>query len=134
MSDAQEAKDAALNARCAASPCEAANFAALLRRTPRAVKEDLLFNSAMDNLSTLVRILLADGLSANTVYPDRGDATLLHAASKYGSLDVLRLLLEAGADSIICDWVGNTPLVEAILHGQLACARELIPHTNLRIF
>ena len=44
---AQNAEIAALNARCAANPREAANFAALLRRTPRAQKERWLLNSAI---------------------------------------------------------------------------------------
>jgi len=50
---------AALNARCAANPREAANYAALLRRTPRDMKERCLFNHALDNHATLVRLLLA---------------------------------------------------------------------------
>ena len=49
-------------------------------------------------------------------------------------MDVVRLLLEAGADANSCNCVGNTPLDEAVGHGQLTCARELIPHTNLLLF
>ena len=60
---AQDAEYAALNARCAANPRKAASFAAFLRRTPRAEKVDVLFNSALDNHAVLVRLLLADGLS-----------------------------------------------------------------------
>jgi len=47
---------------------------------------------------------------------------------------MLRVLLEAGADANSVDSVGNTPLQDAITRGKLACARELIPHTDLRIF
>ena len=32
------------------------------------------------------------------------------------------------------DSIGNTPLVDTSQHGRLACASELIPHTDLRIF
>jgi hypothetical protein len=51
---AQRAEYAALNARCAANPREAANYAALLRRTPLAEKEVMLFNCALYNHATLV--------------------------------------------------------------------------------
>ena len=127
---AQTAELAALNARCAASPREAANYAALLRRTPRAGKVQLLFNCALYNIATLVRLGLADGLSPNTI--DTGQS-LLYTAAGRGSIDVLRLLMEAGADPNSLSSSGNTPLLNAIAHGHLACARELIPHTDLRI-
>ena len=131
---AQNAEYAALNARCAANPREAANFAAGLRRTPRAQKERWLFNCALNNNATLVRLLFADGLSASTTDSERGNSTQLHATAQNGAIDVVRLLLEAGADANCCDVVGNTPLANAVAKGKLACTRELIPHTDLRIF
>ena len=131
---AQRVEDAALNARCAANPREAANFAAHLRRTPRAMKEHWLLNSALNNHATLVRLLLADGLSPNTVYPEYANSSVLHVAAQNAAIDVARLLLEAGANTNCSDAVGITPLANAVCKGQLACARELIPHTNLRIF
>ena len=132
---ALRAEDAALNARCAANPREAANYAALLRRTPRAHKVDMLFNCALGNNATLVRLLLADdGLSPSTTYPEQGNQSVLHFAANGGAIDVVRLLLEAGADANCCDRFGNTPLQAAIIHGQLACARELIPRTDLLHF
>jgi hypothetical protein len=129
---AQRAEDAALNARCAASPREAAQYAATLRRTPHAMKVTWLFNSAVSNHATLVRLGLADGLSPNTV--DDAGQSLLRAAAGRGSIDVVRLLLEAGADANSADDHGNTPLQHAIGHGKLACARELMPHTDLLHF
>jgi len=126
--------DAALNARLAANPREAANYAARLRRIPHALKVKLLFNSALNNSAALVRLLLADGLSPSTTDPEQGNGSLLHFAAQNGAIDVVRVLLEAGADANSCDFVGNTPLLEAVPSGQLVCARELIPHTDLRIF
>ena len=122
---AQRAEDAALNARCAASPREAALFAATLRRTPHAQKVTRLINSAIFDNAALARLQLADGLSPNTIH--RGQS-LLFTAACHGSIDVVRLLLEAGADANSCDSWGNTALVEAVGRGQLACARELILH------
>ena len=126
--------DAALNARLAANPREAANYAARLRRIPHALKVKLLFNSALNNSAALVRLLLADGLSPSTTDPEQGNGSLQHFAAQNGAIDVVRVLLEAGADANSCDFVGNTPLLEAVPSGQLVCARELIPHTDLRIF
>ena len=128
---AQIADWAACNARCAASPREAVLFAVTLRRTPHAEKVKWLVNSTIDNHAALVRLLLADGLSPNTI--DAGQS-LLRGTAAYGSIDVLRLLLESGADANSCDSLGCTPLQVAVFHGKLACARELIPHTDLRIF
>jgi len=130
---ALRAEWAARNARCAASPREAANFAALLRRTSRAEKERWLWNRALCNHATLVRLLLADGLSPNFTPADQSHLSPLHMAAQNGSFDALRLLLEAGANANCCDSTGNTPLDNAIAFCKLDCARELIPHTNLRI-
>jgi len=130
---ALRAEDAALNARCAASPREAANYAALLRRTPRAAKERWLWNSAFFNHAALMRLLLADGLSPNFARADQSHLSPLHMAAQNGSIDALHLLLEAGAAANCCGSCGNTPLAIAIHNSRLACARELIPHTDLRI-
>ena len=132
MSEA--AQDAALNARCAANPREAANYAARLRRTPRDEIERLLFNSAFFNHAALMRLLLADGLSPSTTLPEQSNVSVLHVAALSGAIDLVRLLLEAGADANCCDRLGSTPLQTAIIHGQLTCARELIPRTDLLHF
>ena len=131
---ALRAENTALNARCAANPREAANYAALLRRTPHAEKAKWLFSCAFYNLVALVRLLLADGFSSNTTCAEWGDRTPLHAAASGGAIEMVRFLLEAGADANSCDSFGNTSLMDAICHGHLACARELVPHTDLRIY
>ena len=132
--EAEKAEYAALNARCAANPREAANFAALLRRNSRADKVQLLLECTVLNLAALVRLLLADGLSASTTIPEQGNATPLSVAAQSGALDALRVSLEAGAEASSFDGWGVTPLAVAVAQSQLACARELIPHTDLRIF
>ena len=52
-------------------------------------------------------------------------------AASNGAIDVVRLLLEAGADAKCCDDVGNTPLRDAVANGHSVLAAELIPHTDL---
>ena len=76
---------------------------------------------------------VADGLSPRTIYPEYANSSVLHAAASKGAFYVVRLLLEAGAAANCCDTCGNAPLANAICTGQLACARELIPRTDLRI-
>ena len=136
MSEAQNAYFTALNARCTASPREAARELATLCRDytySHAKKEGLLYNSAILNHAGLVRLLLADGISPN--FTQQADKlSPLHVAAQNGSIDALRLLLEAGADANSCDRAGNTSLSCAINNGHLACASELIPHTDLRVF
>ena len=131
---ALRADNAALDARCAANPREATNFAALLRRTPHTQKVTWLWNSALLNNATLVRLQLADGLSPRIIYPEYANSSVLHAATEQGAIEVVRLLLEAGADANCCDYAGNSPLANAIGYSQLDCVRELIPHTDLRTF
>ena len=99
---------------------------------PHSEKVKGLFNSAIDNHAALLRLLLADGLSPSTTNPGQGNLSVLQAASQSGAIDVVRFLLEAGADANCCVCLENTALQTAITSGKLACARELIPHTDLR--
>ena len=92
----------------------------------------MLSNSIICDHAALVRLLLADGFTPNTI--KSGTNSLLYLAAGNGSIDVLRLLLEAGADPNSGDDLGNTPFRAATTNGKLACARELIPRTDLRIF
>jgi len=55
-------------------------------------------------------------------------------AAQKGAMEVVRLLLEVGADANSCNFIGNTPLAEAIGRGLITCARELIPRTDLLHF
>ena len=130
---AERAEYDVLNARCAASPREAANYAIMLRLSPRAEKDRWLFGSAFYNSATLVRLLLAEGVSPSTTNPGQSNGVPLHAAAQGGAIDVVRLLLEAGANANCRTLLGNTPLLNAISYGEVACARELIPHADLRI-
>jgi len=98
------------------------------------MKVGMLWNNTIDNHAALLRLLLADGISPRTTNPEHGNQSLLHCAAHFGALDVIRLLLETGAEANSCDLLGNTPLHTAVTHGELACARELIPHTDLRSY
>ena len=62
------------------------------------------------------------------VTTDDKNRTLLHIASRFGSYDCVRVLLEAGAHVDAKEWYGATPLFFACQAGQLECAQLLIEH------
>ena len=83
------------------------------------LRESVLTGSARD-----VEELLATGLSPDTML---GGYTALHLASGDGRLQVMKLLLRAGAKVDVPCWGGGgTALFVAIQMGQLAAARRLV--------
>jgi ankyrin repeat protein len=69
---------------------------------------------------------------------DGADWTPLHWASRWGHVQVVKELLDHGADIDAKDEGGGTPLLYACLNGHLAVVVELIPNdindTTIRIF
>jgi ankyrin repeat protein len=54
--------------------------------------------------------------------------TPLHWASRYGHMNLARILVEHGADSTIQNRHGSTPLYQASQHGHGDLARFLAEH------
>ena len=63
-----------------------------------------------------------------------GQGTLLALAVQTQHLDAVTKLLELGALANICDLLGNTPLISAVMEDNEPIARVLLPHTDLRVF
>lgn len=61
---------------------------------------------------------------------DRNGNTILHWASKRGSLHVIKQALNRRANVNIKNIYGSCPLHEAVLHNYLDIVKELIPHQN----
>ena len=52
-------------------------------------------------------------------------------AARFGNARSLKALLDGGADANAADSLGDTALMEAVMHKQKTCARMLLPHSNL---
>jgi len=52
-------------------------------------------------------------------------------AARFGKARSLKAMLDGDADGNAADSFGNTALMEAVMSKQKACARMLLPHSNL---
>jgi len=90
---------------------------------PSAVRIDGLENAALEGRVWKVKLALNAGADVNEQTPAFGSA--LHAAVIGGSLEVVRFLIEQGADPNAKHCGGSTPLALATLNGQTAIADYL---------
>lgn len=67
---------------------------------------------------------IADGKEGVTLFID--DMTALHFAAKYGHLEVLKLLAEAGAEISTINKMGDSPLVDAVRGGFYHIAAYIV--------
>jgi ankyrin repeat protein len=71
-----------------------------------------------------VRALLQSGVDAKEVY-GAGDTTALHAAAEYDHALMALDLIDAGADLDARNWIGQTPLYNAVEHGNTSVVMAL---------
>lgn len=76
----------------------------------------------------LCKYLITKGANVNASY--EGQYPILHSAIKIGNLQTVKHLVEAGADTRVLDFDGNTPLLFAALCGQTAIVKYLIDKTD----
>eukprot|EP00043_Microstomoeca_roanoka_P030136 m.24847 g.24847 ORF g.24847 m.24847 type:complete len:125 (-) comp9754_c1_seq2:61-435(-) len=75
-----------------------------------------------------VRSAINKGADVNCKHPQGDNKTSLHFASQFGHLEIVRLLLQHGADANAPDGVGLTPLWYACQYGHLDVIRLLLQH------
>lgn len=83
--------------------------------SPDTGPEGQLVAAALASDAERVRELLTDGVTANA---NSGGMSALHRAAQANAVDVLALLLEAGADTTVVDPSGGTPLGRAAFFGR----------------
>ena len=88
------------------------------------IYQNELITASYNNIER-VRQLLDFGVNPNYQRPD-GGGTALMDASLEGRIEIVRMLLEAGADTNIIDDEGNTALILALLPGFTDIAKMLL--------
>ena len=84
-----------------------------------------IHQAAKDGNIEAVKQHLADGVDVNAKDDEYG-ATSLHITAEYGYKEIVKLLIDAGADVHEKDKNGSTPLHDAALNGQKEIAELLI--------
>jgi ankyrin repeat protein len=76
----------------------------------------------------LAEVLLAGGAKVNQASRNKEKVMPLHSALAAQQADIVRLLIDHGADVKACQTSGVTPLHQAAASGQLDMARLLLSH------
>ena len=69
--------------------------------------------------------------ATNAIVNKEGQTNLMHACI-YGNVELIRQLLEQGADVNHEDWNGKTALVYAVQFNQIESVRELLRHPDIQ--
>lgn len=94
-------------------------------KAPHAHNYPILYFAAISGQVAIADLLLAHGADVNA--EERG-ITALHGAAEFGSLPMVRWLIEHGAQVDAWTPLGGTPLHRAAWGGHQAIAAELLAH------
>jgi uncharacterized protein len=89
-----------------------------------------LFEAITRNDGTGVRLALRSGAKVNCNHSEGNHATPLYKASTLGYDEIVRILLDAGADIRWRDWRGQSALWGAVGGGHLSTVEILHNHDN----
>ncbi|HKD09390.1 MAG TPA: ankyrin repeat domain-containing protein [Bryobacteraceae bacterium] len=81
-------------------------------------------NAALKGFDNIAQTLISHGADINHLNEDSG-GTALYAASSFGRLPVVKLLLENGADATLCGSRAKSPYQTASENGYADVANEL---------
>jgi len=132
MEHQSEAQNVAQDAQCGnLSSGPAKRAIAKLRALPPANKAERVVAYAEQDCGNLIRCALTAGCAAGTRDPNGAPA--IYWAARLGKARSLKALLDGGADANATNRFGDTALMAAVLCKQKACARMLLPHSNLDV-
>lgn len=96
---------------------------------------DPLFLAVRSRKLDAVEVLLRADAEPNTFNLDLDPPTALHLASLYGDVEIIGMLLDAGAQIDLRDMEGATPLFRAVHHNHLIAAKLLLDRgANMRVW
>jgi len=130
MEHQSEEQNVAQDAQCgnlSSGPAKRA-IAKLRAMLPPAQAQRVIAYACQD-CGNLIRCALAAGCSAEA--SDAYGIPALCLAARYGKACSLKALLDGGANVNAAGLLGNTALMSAVMNKQKACARMLLPHSNL---
>jgi hypothetical protein len=70
--------------------------------------------------------LIESGADVNAVGNGRDNEVVLHDACRRGRVEIIDLLIQAGADLDVRNAIGQTPLMEAARYGELPAVQRLV--------
>ena len=96
-------------------------------------REEKLFNATFEGNNDIVKILL-ESTFVDTRYPNVFNYTPLIIASRYGYQDVVKTILQNGANIESQDDIGETALINAALWGHIEIVELLLKNgANLNV-
>jgi ankyrin repeat protein len=114
------------------TPMEWAHFhgkpAALKRMEERGAHIDLRMAARFDRIDLVRKLLLVPGIDKNAIGTDDYEGSVCLAVLN-NNPEILKLLLDAGADARAVNAGLETPLHQAATAGNLECARLLLDHS-----
>jgi len=89
-----------------------------------------LFSAVSSNKIKAVNHILKRGVSVNIISIQTGNSSL-HIAAKNGYTDMIRFLLDNGANPNAANYMKETPLYIAVQNGHLSAVKEILKCPNI---
>ena len=90
------------------------------------IKDYLIFTPVFNNNPEMLKLLIEYGLDVNFIDPT--GTTTLHCAAFEGYYDIVKILLQKGANWLIKDKRGLYPIEMSIMHHKIKCAELLLSY------
>jgi len=92
--------------------------------------EDAYFNAIKTGDETAVKLFFAAGMNPNQTKKDTGETSAI-VATEVGQLSIMKLLIAQGADLLMQDQKGRTPVDIAVKQGSIELLKLLMDQLKL---